>query len=54
MPFRRTVRQIEAGHTTGKGLREEHKAEAAPGHDPKMVARRITGRQGEEPDRRGA
>jgi hypothetical protein len=45
-PFRRTVRQIEAGHTTGRDLREEHKTETAPGHDPKMVARRITNRQG--------
>jgi hypothetical protein len=29
-------------------LREEHKTETAPGHDPKMVARRITNRQGTE------
>ena len=45
MPVRRTVRQIEAGHTAGEGLREEHKAGAAPGHDPIIVARRVTDRQ---------
>jgi len=46
VPARRTVRQAKGRHTTGRGLLEEHKVAAAPGHDPKMVARLVANRQG--------